>query len=54
MFAVALLLLAGTVRAQVDLSYYLPEGYTYNPSIPTPAAVLGYQVGEWHVSMIRS
>lgn len=50
LFAVALLLLAGTVRAQVDLSYYLPEGYTYNPSIPTPAAVLGYQVGEWHVS----
>ncbi len=50
LFVVALLLCAGSVRAQVDLSYYLPEGYTYNPSIPTPASVLGYQVGEWHVS----
>jgi len=50
LFVVVLLLFAGTVRAQVDLSYYLPEGYTYNPSIPTPASVLGYQVGEWHVS----
>lgn len=50
LFVIVLLLLAGSVRAQVDLSYYLPEGYTYNPSIPTPASVLGYQVGEWHVS----
>src|SRR5690606_17954819 len=50
LFVAAFLLLAGTARAQVDLSYYLPEGYTYDPSIPTPAAVLGYQVGEWHVS----
>ncbi len=36
--------------AQVDLSYYLPQGYTYNPDIPTPQEVLGYQVGEWHAS----
>ena len=36
--------------AQVDLSYYLPEGIAYNPSIPTPKSVLGYEVGEWHVS----
>ncbi|MFC3880022.1 M14 family metallopeptidase [Algoriphagus namhaensis] len=37
-------------QAQVDLSYYLPQGYTYNPSVPTPEQVLGYQVGEWHVT----
>src|SRR5690606_14611713 len=37
-------------HAQVDLSYYLPEGYTYDESIPTPKEVLGYEVGEWHVS----
>lgn len=37
-------------QAQVDLSYYLPEGYTYNPAVPTPEQVLGYQVGEWHVT----
>ena len=36
--------------AQVDLSYYLPTGYTYDESIPTPKEVLGYEVGEWHVS----
>ena len=36
--------------AQVDLSYYLPKGFTYDPSIPTPKEVLGYEVGEWHVS----
>jgi hypothetical protein len=34
----------------VDLSYYLPKEYTYNPAIPTPEQVLGYQVGDWHVT----
>jgi hypothetical protein len=33
-----------------DLSYYLPKGYTYNADIPTPKQVLGYEVGEWHVT----
>ena len=32
-----------------DLRYFLPEG-TFNPDIPTPKEVLGYEVGEWHVS----
>jgi len=41
---------AFTSFAQVDLSYYLPKGYTYDESIPTPKEVLGYEVGEWHVS----
>lgn len=31
------------------LDYYLPEA-RYNPAIPTPAAWLGYEVGEWHAS----
>ncbi len=35
--------------AQVDMSYYLPEG-SYNPDIPTPKSLLGYHPGEWHVS----
>lgn len=50
--SVLLLLLsffAVTSYAQVALSYYLPEGYTYDPSIPTPKEILGYEVGEWHV-----
>ncbi len=37
-------------HAQTDMSYYLPEGYTYDASIPTPKEVLGYEVGEWHVT----
>src|SRR5210317_429197 len=33
-----------------DLSYYLPQDLTYNHAIPTPESVLGFEVGEWHVS----
>lgn len=36
--------------AQVDMSYYLPGGLSYNPDVPTPKSVLGYHPGEWHVS----
>lgn len=37
--------------AQVEgLHYYLPENYTYNPAVPTPSSVLGFEVGEWHAS----
>ena len=35
--------------AQQSLTYFLPD-IQYNPSIPTPRSVLGYQVGEWHAS----
>ncbi|MEM9819835.1 MAG: M14 metallopeptidase family protein, partial [Bacteroidota bacterium] len=31
------------------MSYYLPDG-NYNPAIPTPESVLGFQIGEWHIS----
>ena len=37
-------------QAQPDLSYYLPQNVSYRSDIPTPASVLGFQVGEWHVS----
>jgi len=33
-----------------ELSYYLPEGVTYDPDIPKPASVIGHEVGEWHVT----
>src|SRR5262245_30596858 len=42
-----------TTKAQVDLHYYLPEGVSYNSTIPTPASVIGHEVGEWHVSHDR-
>lgn len=45
-----LLALVSTLSFAQELSYYLPSGYTYNPSIPTPKQVLGYEVGEWHVT----
>ena len=34
----------------LDLSYYLPQGISYNKNIPTPESVIGHQVGEWHVT----
>src|SRR5687767_1707100 len=40
-------------KAQVDLSYYLPDAVTYNPEIPTPKSVIGHEVGDFHVSHDR-
>jgi hypothetical protein len=37
-------------QSKIDLSYYLPTNVSYNSNIPTPKSVLGYEVGEWHVS----
>ncbi|MCG8457995.1 MAG: hypothetical protein MI919_17095 [Holophagales bacterium] len=34
---------------EVELSYYLPADVEYDPSIPPPSQVLGFEVGEWHV-----
>ena len=33
----------------VTLDYFLPEDVSYNQSIPTPAEILGAELGEWHV-----
>lgn len=41
---------AGLWAQPLTLNYYLPQSVTYDPAIPTPASILGYQVGEWHVS----
>ncbi|RPD98853.1 zinc carboxypeptidase [Aureibaculum marinum] len=37
-------------QEKIDLNYYLPQNVNYNPKIPTPESVIGFQVGEWHVS----
>lgn len=37
-------------HAQPALSYYLPESTSYDSSIPTPASVIGHEVGEYHVT----
>lgn len=44
---------APCTNGQPDLSYYLPEGITYNPIIPTPKSIIGHEVGEWHVTHDR-
>lgn len=35
--------------SQVELDYYLPE-ISYDTEMPTPEDILGYQIGEWHLS----
>ncbi|MBD8489706.1 zinc carboxypeptidase [Echinicola sp. CAU 1574] len=49
-FCFVLVSLTSTAQVDVDLEYYLKPGYSYNPDIPTPESVLGFQIGEWHVS----
>lgn len=48
-FATALLPLQ-VFSQKPSLSYYLPKDVQLDPAIPTPESVLGWQVGEWHVS----
>ncbi len=48
----SLLVLSVSLQAQ-ELSYYLPKNVRYNTSIPTPASVIGHEVGEWHVTHDR-
>lgn len=38
------------VLAQPPLSYYLGDSVTYDKNIPTPASIIGHEVGEFHVS----
>jgi len=33
----------------VSLDYFFPDDVTYNQSVPTPAEILGAELGEWHV-----
>ena len=45
------LLFSITLSAQkTDLPYYLPTNTNYNENIPTPASVIGHEVGEWHIT----
>lgn len=47
---VGLILTFANVQAQVDISYYLPEGMEYDASVPTPKSVIDHEVGDWHVT----
>lgn len=35
---------------QVSLDYFLPKNLSYNSEIPTPASVIGYELGNWHIT----
>lgn len=45
--------LLGYSSVAQDLSYYLPAGVTYDPSVPKPSEVIYQEVGEWHVTHDR-
>jgi len=47
---IGLFLVQSLTFSQTDLSYYLPQNVTYNPSIPTPKSIIGHEVGEWHIT----
>ncbi len=50
----AFMILSSALPAQqVSLSYYLPDGVTYDPAVPVPSSVLGFEVGNWHVTHDR-
>jgi len=39
-----------SLLAQSNLYYYLPQNIGYNNRVPTPADILGFEVGEWHAT----
>jgi hypothetical protein len=50
LFFTSALLTLPAIAQKEGLAYYLPQNVQLNPAIPTPDSVLGWQVGEWHVS----
>jgi hypothetical protein len=49
----ALILIFSNGLFAQELSYYLPDSVTYNPSIPKPKEIIYHEVGEWHVTHDR-
>ncbi len=45
-----LLLFTSVTFSQIDLNYYLDSEHPYNNEIPKPKDLLGFEVGEWHIS----
>ena len=52
LFGILTIILSTQLTAQ-DLSYYLPDSITYDPSIPKPKDIIHHHVGEWHVTHDR-
>lgn len=53
LFALFALWISAVTASTQSLSYYLPKGVSYNPSIPVPSSVIHHEVGEWHVTHDR-
>ena len=34
----------------VSLDYFLPNNTSYNSEIPTPASIIGHELGDWHIT----
>jgi hypothetical protein len=47
--AILSLFLSTTNAQEVNLNYYLPD-INYDKDVPTPESVLGFQIGDWHLS----
>ena len=45
----ACLVLLSLQSSAKSLDFYFDEKINFDPAIPTPESVLGYQVGDWHV-----
>ncbi|WP_394227510.1 M14 metallopeptidase family protein [Pseudoalteromonas spongiae] len=45
----ACLALFSCISSAKNLNFYFDDNIRFDPSIPTPESVLGYQVGDWHV-----
>ena len=37
-------------QSNPTMSYYFGDETTYNEKIPTPESILGYSIGQWHLS----
>jgi hypothetical protein len=38
------------IVGSVKLDYFLPNNISYNQNIPTPASVIGHEIGDWHIT----
>jgi len=53
LFRFSVLLISLQLFAQdyhVNLDYFLPNDVIYNQDIPTPASIIGHEIGDWHIT----
>ena len=50
LFALSIASLSAQDRTGLSLDYYFGKSSDFDDQIPTPEDILGYQIGEWHIS----